>query len=66
MANAYKADSKESVALDLMNAIVSQEATNDVAQLKNLQQKPREYYLKLYSQCLAVTSGLNSEKALER
>lgn len=66
MANAYKADSKESVALDLMTLIVNIEASNDPAQAQKLQQKPREYYLKLYSQCLAVAGGLNSEKALEK
>jgi hypothetical protein len=52
MENAPKitGDSKERVAFDLMNII---ESVEDEDQSRN----PREYYLKLYKECLHAVNG---------
>ena len=52
-------DSKERVALELMEIIVDREH-------KSKSEKPdaRTYYLTLYSQCLKVVSGETAENAL--
>ena len=52
-------DSKERVALELMEIIVDREH-------KTKSEKPdaRTYYLTLYSQCLKVVSGETAENAL--
>ena len=52
---------KERVALELLAKI----AEGETGLIKEKNEKPREYYLTLYSQCLRIVSGEDVDDVLE-